>query len=224
MKIISFEGIDKSGKHTLSCEMANSLIAKGFTVVQDEFHRYDTPTGQLIYDYLHGTYDVPQSVIELIMAADKLAQKKYFEQLEADGVDFLILDRYLFSQFAYSQALLTLAPEDDYREMGLTTCVIARLLGNLMPPSDYVVYCDVSPETSMSRKGQHGENDKYESNHLLLSTVCEEYKIFAEHPKKKEIWHCLDCEKPMETVKEELEQWIQTEFALGLSKEPVAID
>lgn len=164
MKIISFEGLDKSGKRTQSDLLAKELSERGYNVVRSEFHRYDTPTGKLIRQFLDGEYKVPQAAIECIMAADKFAQLDWFKELEEQGIDVLILDRYKTSQCVYSMAQgITFTPE---------------LLDNFMPDPDFEFYLDISVEESMSRKGEHGENDIYERNRTLLEKVKDNYDSY----------------------------------------------
>lgn len=162
MKIIAFEGLDKAGKATLSRKLADYLETKGYTVGHMDFHRYSTGTGQLIRKFLYGEYNVPQEAIELIMAADKIAATTDFNLLKEEGYDYLILDRYKWSQYVYSRA-------QDYPEEW------ANMLQGMIPDADHTVYVDVSPETSMKRQGKHGINDRYESDHDLLSRVRAHY-------------------------------------------------
>lgn len=168
MLIIALEGLDKAGKFTTSKVIKEYLESKGKKVATSEFHRYDTPTGDLILKWLTGEYNVSQKTIELIMAADKQAQQEWFDELEKEGYEYLILDRYIHSQYAYG--LATGSDKEWLDEM----------LYFLREP-DIVVYLDIDAETSMSRKGKHnnGENDRYESDKLLLEHVREMYQNFA---------------------------------------------
>lgn len=179
MEIIAFEGLDKSGKHTQSNLLANFLYEQGYSVVQSEFHRYDTPTGALIKKWLFGEYDADQNTIELIMSADKQAQQKWFAQLEEEEVDFLILDRYIGSQLCYSKSN---GLDEEWRNM---------LQSKIRKP-DYEFLLDVTPEESMKRKGKHGENDKYESNHQLLTKVRKAYIEYFE--KSPDSFIVTDCD------------------------------
>jgi dTMP kinase len=169
MKIIVIEGLDKSGKFTQTKILAEMLAALGYRVVQSEFHRYDTPTGHLVMKWLTGKYNVDQATIELIMSADKQAQQNNFKALEEDGVDFLILDRYLLSQIAYSTVN---GMELDW--------VLAMQKYMRKPDLDIVI--DIPAEVSMTRKGKHndGVNDKYESNLLMLQKVRGKYLTLKE--------------------------------------------
>lgn len=164
MEIISIEGLDKSGKHSQTEMLTKSLNQAGFKTVKSEFHRYDTPTGELIMKWLTDNWDVDQRTIELIMAADKQAQQSWFNELEKDGVDFLILDRYTGSQQVYSMA------------NGIRPYWIGHLQHQMRKPK-LEIWIDITAEESMRRKGKHnnGENDRYESDLDMLKRVRQIY-------------------------------------------------
>lgn len=168
MKIIALEGLDKSGKFTQVELLKQKLESDGYKVAKSEFHRYDTPTGQLIMKWLKKEWDVSQETIDLIMAADKQAQQDWFYELEDQEYDFLILDRYTLSQIAYGIA------------GGLDGRWLSRLHQYMkMPDLDIVI--DIPAEISVSRKGKHnnGENDKYESDLVLLQKVRDYYRTVS---------------------------------------------
>jgi dTMP kinase len=158
MKIIAIEGLDKSGKHTQTKMLVEYLQSKGYNVVQSEFHRYDTPTGELIMKWLRKEWNVSQTTIELIMAADKQAQQEWFEELEKNNVDFLVLDRYTMSQFVYSLA------------NNMEKSWVLQLQRFMRQP-DINIFIDIPGEESMKRKGKWGDNDRYESDLALLNEV-----------------------------------------------------
>lgn len=161
MIIIAFEGLDKSGKASQSELLYQALYERGYEVEKSEFHRYDTPTGQLIRKFLDGEYSPNQLAIECIMAADKYAQLDWIHELE-EKADVLILDRYLTSQFVYSAA--------NGIDVDFTVDMLTK-----MPPPDFQFLMDITPDESMKRKGEHGDNDKYESNRELLTQARENY-------------------------------------------------
>jgi dTMP kinase len=158
MKIIAIEGIDKAGKNSQSVLLSQFLTYQGHNVVQSEFHNYSTPTGQLIQKWLYKQWDADQATIELIMAADKQAQQVWFASLEQQGVDYLVLDRYTTSQRVYAHC------------NGMDPMWVDALQKYMRQP-DIEIMLDLPVEESMSRKGQHGENDRYESDKDLLERV-----------------------------------------------------
>lgn len=161
MIIIAFEGLDKSGKASQSELLYKALYERGIAVEKSEFHRYDTPTGQLIRKFLDGEYSPNQLAVECIMAADKYAQLDWFNEIQ-ETVDVLILDRYLTSQIVYSKS------------NGIDTDFVLNLLDR-MPEPNFHFFLDINSQESMERKGEHGENDRYESNVNLLNSVRDNY-------------------------------------------------
>ncbi len=164
MKIITIEGIDKAGKHSQCKLLTERLQSEGYKVIQSEFHRYDTPTGQMIQDWLIKKWNVDQLTIELIMAADKQSQQRWFEELEDDGYDFLILDRYILSQIVYGTSTGTYKPW------------LKDLQLHMRKP-DIDIIIDIPAKVSMTRKGKHndGQNDRYEEDFELLDKVRNHY-------------------------------------------------
>jgi dTMP kinase len=198
MKIIAIEGLDKSGKHTQTKMLAAYLEATGYKVMQSEFHRYDTPTGQLIMDWLTGKWDVDQYTIELIMTADKQAQQKTFDELEKQGVDFLILDRYTSSQQVYSKA------NDVAWDWTIE-------LQRYMRYPDFEIFIDIPAEESMVRKGKHnnGENDRYESDLEMLNRVRDLFLHLAkERPSLVRVNGMQSVQDVYETVVELVDDYI----------------
>ena len=176
MQIIAIEGLDKSGKNTLVKDLELDLKSQGYSVETMEYHNYDSPTGKIIWDWLRGNYEADQKTIELIMAADKHAQKKKIEDFRINGVDYLLIDRYILSQKVYYFSNIAIDREFDasvvnYRK---SLSFLEAILSDLPQPNLNIIL-NISPETSMSRKGQHGENDKYEENKQLLETVSSYY-------------------------------------------------
>lgn len=165
MYIIVCEGLDKSGKKTQTDLLLDYLLKQGYKAIKSEFHRYDTITGQLIMEWLQKKWDAPQQAIEIIMTHDKQNQQKWFKQLEQEGYDFLVLDRYTLSQFAYGSAT-----GGDIKWLDELQEFIRK------PDLDIVI--EIDSETSMNRKGKHndGNNDKYESDKELLDRVGEAYR------------------------------------------------
>lgn len=163
MKIIVFEGLDKSGKHTASLNFENKLKDQGYRVAKMEFPQYDSPIGQLIRDWLHNELDVDAHTFELLLAADKQSAQTKIQEFKDSGYDYLIMDRYIHSQLAYGSY------DND-------ASWVESLIKYTCKP-DFVIYMDVSPDESMKRQGQHGDNDRYESDYDRLSKMSDAYNM-----------------------------------------------
>jgi len=180
MIIVSLEGIDKCGKGTQAELLAKRLRNEGYRVVSSRFHRYGTPTGELIRRWLFTKsghmpegmepYDVDQKTIELIMAADKQAQQEWISSLE-DSTDVLILDRGLCSQIAYGMIANKMAnPDSKMEEIEKWLSCLTQYIRR----SDLTIMIDIPAEESIRRKGEES-NDRYESNLELLESVRSNY-------------------------------------------------
>lgn len=153
---------DKSGKWTQSNLLVEKLNELGFKAIRSEFHRYDTPTGKLIRDWLTKKYDVSQKTIELIIAADKQAQMDYFKILKNQGYDYLVLDRYIGSQIAYG-----VASESSIEWL--------QQLQTYTVKPDIEILIDICESESYIRKGKFEHNDRYEEDMKYLKKVRQVY-------------------------------------------------
>lgn len=182
MKIIAIEGLDKAGKHTATNVLDEYFTSKGLTVKQMTFPNYSSPIGVLIYKWLHGRLDADQETFELLQAADKQHAQAEIEAHEKSGVDVLLIDRYIHSQWAYGAY-----HSDD---------VWLKDLTKYLREPDVVLYLDVEPEVSMHRRGKYGDNDKYESDvERLRYTKREYFCLFDEMNEETEVW-TIDANQP----------------------------
>lgn len=155
-KVISFEGLDKSGKHSAMDFVSALLEQKGYSVYKLSLPQYDTEIGQLIREYLTNKLELTPKAFELLLAADKVNCSDKLNKLLTQ-YDFILIDRYVHSQIAYGLRNATFG-------------YLSTLLSRVVLP-DHVIYMDVDVTVSMSRQGEHGDNDKYESNAELLKAV-----------------------------------------------------
>lgn len=150
MEIIGIEGLDKSGKNTALMVLENYFKSEGLSVAKMAFPNYGTPTGDLIHSWLKGQQIFDQNTFELLQAADKQAVQGAMKRHEDAGVDVLLIDRYIHSQWAYG----SYNSDDEW----------LRSLNKEIRMPDAVIYLDVEPEVSMHRKGKFDTNDKYEDD------------------------------------------------------------
>jgi dTMP kinase len=108
-RLVVVEGLDGAGKRTLTEALCTALRAKGATVAQLAFPRYqDDVHAQLVSDALHGRLgDLSDSVhgMAVLYALDRLGAR---EQITAETAehDVLLVDRYIASNAAYGAARL----------------------------------------------------------------------------------------------------------------------
>ena len=186
-KVISFEGLDKSGKHSAMDFASELLEQKGYSVYKLSFPQYDTPIGQLIRQYLTNKLELTPKAFELLLAADKVNSSNKLNELLTQ-YDFILIDRYVHSQVAYGL-------------QNASYGYLSALLSGVVLP-DLVIYMDVDVDVSMSRQGEHGGNDKYESNAELLKAVKTNYDQM--YRLKQDLFARVDANKSFESVNVQL--------------------
>lgn len=108
-RAIAIEGLDGTGKESVSKALRDLMIERGFTVERVSFPRYDTNIGRVIQDYLSGEFGDPTRLSgNLISPLYTLDRIQYLEEhhLSESENDFLIMDRSYFSNFIYQASKL----------------------------------------------------------------------------------------------------------------------
>jgi len=142
-RLITFEGIDGSGKSTQASLLADALRARGFPV---HFLREPggTVVGERIRDVLldrSHTEMTPLSELFLYLAArSQITGERILPALECG--DVVVMDRYLDSSVAYQGAARGLGVDLVKSLNSVAAC-------DLVPDRTYLVDCD--PETALSR-------------------------------------------------------------------------
>lgn len=184
MKIIAFEGIDKSGKATVSRAVEEYLTRSGYKVCYLSFPDYQSKEGQKIKQYLTGEIELEGEAFEQLQFKDKYRNGVAVIEKVKNEVDFVIIDRFAATQIAYG--LYNLTRNVGYKESKALYTLISLVLD--LPLVDRTYLLETSPKISMMRKGEHGENDKYESDYQLLEKVSQYYpkacELTTRHPKE----------------------------------------
>ena len=157
--IVCIEGIDGAGKQTQAEMLRDHFKKTGKPAEIISFPDYNSEYGKTIDRYLHGSNKPEVKSLFLLYLADIANGADKIKDADSKGV--AILDRYYFSTIAYqcSQGF-------DY---GTAKLIAYRL--NL-PQADKVIYLDISPEDSLSRKKGMGVNlDRHERDLKLLESV-----------------------------------------------------
>lgn len=190
MKIIAIEGLPDAGKSTATDVLETYFSSKGLRVESLRFPNYETPVGVLIYKYLKGNLEADEKTFELLHAADKQLAQVHIQELEQDGVDILLIDRYVHTEWAFG------AYDNDDSWL--------KELTRYMRLPDTVMYLDVEPEVSMHRRGRYGDNDDYESDIERLRYTRNEYRCLFEETKDKVDVQVIDANQPQLITKAEL--------------------
>jgi dTMP kinase len=178
--LISFEGLDQSGKQTQAEGVRDEVRSRGRECRLLSFPDYTTPIGSEIGKALHGERDYPADVMQLLYVANRHERRAEMIRLLEEGV-VLVCDRYIASSIAYGEA------------QGLDAGWLADIQ-KFLPRPDLTVLLDIAPETAVRRKASG--RDRYERDLQLLARVRDSYRRQA----TGEGWLRLDGERSREAV------------------------
>jgi dTMP kinase len=178
--LISFEGLDQSGKQTQAEGLRDHVRSLGRECRLLSFPDYDTAIGAEISKALHGEHEYAADVMQLLYVANRYEKRIAIEEWLAAG-DVLLCDRYVASSIAYGEA------------QGLDPAWLTDVQ-RFLPQSGLTILLDIAPETAVQRKASG--RDRYERDLALLSRVRESYRRQAQAP----TWLRLDGERPKSAV------------------------
>lgn len=201
-KFIAIEGIDGSGKETISKMLAEHLRAIRFS-----FPDYGTPTGKLIREHLQGkwwTSDLRQKssdksrdalIFQALQTLNRLEHASTIQKYWRMWIP-IVADRYLVSSLAYGSSD---GLDIDYLHQ----------IQSFLPQPDFNFLLDIPVEESFRRRPNRG-GDRYEEDRTKLEDVRQRYReIFAERSNNDTSgakWIILDgTQSPQEILKEILD-------------------
>jgi len=154
--LIVLEGIDGTGKTTLSKRLCQELESRGRSVVLTA-----EPTHEGIGAFIRSgaAGDISQSTEALLFSADRNDHTERMMRWVSEG-KVVICDRYFASTVAYQSASLEGTRADTEWLLSINSDFIQR--------ADITILLDLDPETSMSRVGTRGEEgSKFERSDFL---------------------------------------------------------
>jgi len=153
------------------------------------FPRYETPTGKIILEYLHGKFGDAIKMDPLKASVfyhdDRKAALPEMKKM-IENNDFVILDRYKYSNFAHQPAKI----EDENKRLE-----ILRKLQNMekdLPEADLVILLSVPPEISQKMLDKEKNKDMHESDIEFIKRTNEVYEFLCKENKN---WIKIDCIK-----------------------------
>mmetsp|Transcript_15681 Transcript_15681/g.39835 ORF Transcript_15681/g.39835 Transcript_15681/m.39835 type:complete len:207 (-) Transcript_15681:4331-4951(-) len=145
-KFIVFEGIDKSGKTTLSKQLCEELRDRNVPVRFFSCPNRSTKVGQLLDQYLKDPNDpLEPHALHLLFSANRWEMAPAIRDLLRRGIS-VVCDRYYYSGVAYSLARgdIDSIPWAIQTDVGL-------------PEPDRVYFLDISADQVKGRKGYGDE-------------------------------------------------------------------
>lgn len=180
---IVFEGVDNSGK-TTQTQIIKETLEKEYKVEKFSFPVKTTRIGKEIDAFLRGEVNYSPYVISLLFSANRWEHKDILEE-KIKNNDFLIMDRYYYSNVAY------------WSVRGLDENWLLNLDKGL-PEPDIVFYLDIDYEDVVKRRKE--EFDIIEKNGRLLKETINYYRQFA----KKHNWIFINARKDVAQVSKEI--------------------
>jgi dTMP kinase len=197
-KFVVLEGIDKSGKTTVSGLIMEHLIRKGVSsdmIIQIRYPNRDTLTGKLLDSYLKSETELCPEAVHLIFSANRWETKDYILKMKNEG-KIVICDRYYHSGIVYSMTKGLKYKRAKQADYGL-------------PEPDHIFFIDVSPEKV--RKRENYGDERYEK----LAFQNKIYKNYKKILKKNGNVAFIDGKQNLNQIMEDIVERILKEVTLN---------
>ena len=178
--LISFEGLDQSGKQTQAELLRDRLKEAGRKARLVSFPDYATSIGEEIARALQGEREYGPDVMQLLYIANRYERKPDLLRWLEGGL-ILVSDRYTASSVAYGEA------------SGLDAQWLVEMQ-KYLPPAAMTIFLDINPETAVQRKA--ADRDRYERDLALQIRVRASYRRQA----AEQGWLVLDGERAKSAV------------------------
>jgi len=202
-KFIAFEGIDGSGKSTQIDLLARRMKENNHPVYQT-FEPTDSPIGRLIRDVFAHRMEADHRTIAGLFVADRLhhllePKSGVLEQMRR-GKN-VVMDRYLFSSYAYQGA-----------HTDLEWIINANAESDRLLRPDLYVFLDITPEVSLERLRSGREELELFETLENLKKVYEMYRLILERFGEEQEILIVDGTLSEEDVAEKI--WVAVEEKL----------
>ncbi len=153
------EGIDGSGKTTVSRKLKSLLTEKGYKVFLTE-----EPTGSLKVDPVLAEKRDAESAYKLLMSftEDRIKHSRIIKE-KLDAGEIVISDRYFLSSAAYQGVLL----KDLYSSNTELLNFLLTLSSPIEAWPDIVILLDIDPDLSLERIKARSDISKFEDSRYL---------------------------------------------------------
>lgn len=158
MKVIVLEGMDGSGKTTVCRNLVSRLKETGLKAVYIKSLPDDTILGKTTRELLSTTID--NDIIVQLMLANASMVSRSMKLLASNGVDVVIVDRWILSTLAYGRLGMDVNTKHKYKYYNIVSLIDSVLKLNDISV-DATIYLDVDIETSKARTASRNENDMY---------------------------------------------------------------
>ncbi|MDP2717380.1 MAG: dTMP kinase [Candidatus Micrarchaeota archaeon] len=191
-KLIVFEGLSAAGKNTQVKRLVESLNFGQKKAVYFAFPDYQSPTGQLIAEYLAGKFGPKENLAQtaaLLYALDRYQDAGKIRSALSEN-DFVVLDRYTPANLAFQGALV---PAEEKQALWDWIDAVEKNL----PTPDAIVFLDVPRDVT-----QQLIQNRVDKNPLTAMDIHESDAAFEERVRKnyaelaqKRNWAVVECVK-----------------------------
>ena len=175
MPLITFEGIDGSGK-TTQIEMLRQFLEANGVRVHVFKEPGGTPAGEVAREMLlHGDYDLhPLAQLMLFQfSRAELVHKELLPLLKSGAT--ILLDRYMASSATYQGYALAQQHEIETLNMRIVQQACEIATGGLLP--DMEIYLDVNVPVAYERMTSEAL-DNFEVNREMMQMVADGYRLW----------------------------------------------
>jgi len=197
-KIIVIEGTDGSGKQTQAQLLSQRLRDNGFSVLEQSFPNYASPSSAPVKLYLGGhmgekATDFNAYKASVLFMVDRLCTTTMLKE-QIDKSDFVIFDRYVESNIIHQASKMDdEAERKKFIEWDYNTEY--NLFG--LPRPNAVFFLNMPPEVSLKLRQQRGElkvgekEDIHEKDPEYMKK-CYDYGVYVA---KYLNWEMVDCSR-----------------------------
>jgi len=217
--IISFEGIQGSGKTTAFKYVTRRLDEAGIPFLSYKFPReLDQSGSEFISLAKKNNVHSPDIIAKLVdlQVQDFFNAADYIQRQEAKGAVILI-DRYIDSLFAYQFASVIESP-------GINPPIIQKIWDDLavderlkeLPLPDRVLWFDIDPTIAQRRK-ETRDNTEAQDAFSSLKLQCQAQRWYLAQSLTRKNWHRIDASRTQYNVEDETKRLVYGCISLGES-------
>jgi dTMP kinase len=219
--IIAIEGIDGVGKGTQSSILYDNLIKHGLSASLVSFPVYTSFFGKMVAEYLNGCYgslkEIHPKLIANLYAFDRWL---YFKEQQSKGIDFIVIDRYVPSNFAHQASKF-----DDSTQIAQMIEWIKELEHEILgqPQPDLVLVLDAPVSLASSQVLKKAERsytnlkkDLHEGDKPYLENVRNVFLNLCKSNENYKLVNCIDADKmrSIDDISSEIWSFVRTFFSL----------
>lgn len=199
--LITFDGLDSSGKATQTKKLAQRLAYVGWSVKRFESPDYFTPSGQELKQRLQNRlgnwHKTPWDEKMRLFARNRAEHREEAEGALQAG-EIVVYDRYVPSSLAFMTVEALLPQEVELRRQEVQQKVAQYEYGHHgMPKEDVSIFLDVPAVTAVTllegRKVEQGHEGEYTDHWHVQERLYNEYDVLcASDPKHYLRVRCLE--------------------------------